>query len=104
MSDLMNKFLSGCSPYISELNYDIGKRKLTLVCVNNVEDFLPHTKVTFSGIRSYSEETTDKDYDDDCVDGVLGMSWVTENEFCIHTDKKEIVLDIENEPTSERVV
>ena len=104
MSDLMDTYLAGCSPYISKLNYDIDKRVLTMECVNNANENVPHTKITFSGVRSYSEETIDTDYDDHCMDGVVGMNWVKEKVFCIHTDKKEIIIEIENEPTSEKIV
>lgn len=104
MSDLMDTYLTGCSPYISMLNYDIDKRILTMVCVNNPNENAPHTKVTFTGVRAYSEETMDEEFDDHCMDSVIGMNWVKENVLCIHTEKKEIILEIENEPSSERIV
>ena len=103
MSDLMNKYLSGCSPYISDLKYDIDKRTLTLECVNNPDECTPTRKVIFSGIRNYSEETIDEDYDDKCMDGVVGMSWLRDNVFCLHTDKKEIIIELECEPIVEHI-
>lgn len=103
MSDLMDIYLSDCSPYISGLVYDIDKRTLVMECVNNPNEGVPQTRVIFSGIKSYSEETIDDEYDDHCMDGVVGMSWVEEGVFCIHTDKKEIIIEIENKPKSERI-
>jgi hypothetical protein len=103
MSDLMDTYLPGCSPYISKLVYDIDKRILLMECVNSASENVPHTKVTFSGVRSYSEETIDDEYDDHCMDGVVGMNWVKEKVFCIHTEKKEIIIEIENEPATEKI-
>ncbi len=88
MTDLMNKYLKGCSPYISSLIYDIDSRQLLLECVNNPDECKPLKKIIFREIESYSEETMDDEYDDNCIDGVIGMSWIGKNKFCIHTDKK----------------
>ncbi|OAI26783.1 MULTISPECIES: hypothetical protein [Methylomonas] len=101
MEDLTNRYLASCSPYISSLVYDIGNRTLVLECVPDPNSLKPHTKVIFTGIRSYSEETIDDEYDDMCMDGVVGMHWVREHIFCLRTDKKEIILELENEPRLE---
>ena len=101
MSDLMNTYLLDCSPYISSLNYDINKRVVLLECVRNIETCEPHTRVIFEGIRSYSEETIDDEYDDQCMDSVFGLNWVTEGVLCIRTEKKEIIIELENNPRVE---
>lgn len=101
MSDLMDIYLKGCSSLISSLIYDIDKRILVLECINNPDDCIPRTRVTFSGIRSYSEETVGDGNDDRCMDIVIGMHWIKANVFCLHTDKKEIIIEIENEPKAE---
>lgn len=103
MENLTNKYLGKCSPYISSLVYDIGNRTLLLECVTDPNSLKPHTQVHFTGIRFYSEETIDDEYDDTCMDGVVGMHWVREHIFCLRTNKKEIVLELENEPRVEAI-
>lgn len=101
MEDLTSRYLAGCSPYISSLIYDIVNRTLLLECVTDPNSLKPHTRVFFTGIRSYSEETVNDEFDDMCMEGVVGMHWVREHIFCLHTDKKEIILELENEPRVE---
>lgn len=104
MKNVLNTYLSGCSPYISQLLYDINNRVLTLECVNNVEEFLPKKRILFEGVISYSESTEDVDYDDELIDGVVSMFWNSEeNEFILLTDKKEIIVKLEKEPQIENI-
>lgn len=90
--DMTSEYLKGCSPYIDRLVYDIGKRQLLLVCVDSPETCKPVIEIIFTGIEFYKEETLDDEYDDQCIDSVLGINWVHENTICIHTEKKEIVI------------
>lgn len=99
----MNTYLKWCSPHICKLIYDIDKRVLIMECVNNLDDCVPDTRVTFRGIKSYSEETIDDEYDDNCMDGVIGMNWLRDRLFCIRTDKKEIIIEIENDPVTSKI-
>ncbi|MBO1257102.1 hypothetical protein J3L16_15565 [Alteromonas sp. 5E99-2] len=90
----------GSSPYISELSYDIDNRILTVTCVDNPDDFNPATSIVFSGVKSYSEESLGDSNADDIMDSIIGMNWHQENIFCLHTQKKEIMIELENEPVS----
>jgi len=101
MSDLMSMYLSGCSPYIATLIYDISNRVLILECVDDPEKRNPLKRIVFSGIRSYSEQTIEDEYDDNCIDGVIGMHWMKDKLFCLSTDKKEIIIELEVEPQVE---
>ncbi len=92
MVDLMSEYLKDCSPYISKFVYDIDKRIIELVCVDSIDNCLPKRKITISGIQSYAEETIDDDFDDNCMDGVIGMHEMSVGRFCIHTDKKEVIV------------
>ena len=100
LSDLTGKLLNDSSPYICELKYDIDNRTLTLICVDNPDDFKPIRRVVFSGIKWYTEESLGDSNLDYVLDSVIGMNWHKENVFCIHTQKKEIMIEIENEPIS----
>lgn len=103
MVDLTNKYLNGSSPYIYELLYDIDKRTLTLICTDNADDYNPSRKVVFSGIKSYSQEDCGDANDDRLIDSVIGMNWHKDKVFCLHTQKKEILIEVENEPVSSNI-
>lgn len=92
MDDLMSKYLKGCSPYISQFTYDIEKRTLELVCVKSIDNCIPKRKITISGIQAYLEETIDEEFDDNCMNGVIGLHEMSAGKFCIHTDKKEVIV------------
>ena len=103
VKDLMDEYLEGCSPYIDSLVYDINKRELLLVCVNNPEDCLPRKSIIFKGIESYAEETIDTEYDDNCLDSVIGMPWINKDNFCIRTEKKEIIIKLSGEINAKNI-
>ena len=95
----LDEWLPSCSPYITKFVYDIDKRGLVIEFALDSKEFKPHTRIVCSGIKSYSENNMDDETHDDCLDGVLDLNW---NEiagtFLVVTDKKEILLTIENKP------
>ncbi len=94
--EMTSEYLKGCSPYIDRLIYDIGKRQLLLVCVDSPETGKPKIEIIFAGIESYEEATLDDEYDDQCLDSVIGIHWLKEKTICIHTEKKEIVIKFDS--------
>lgn len=98
--DLTNKLLKGCSPYINSAIYDIDKRELSIECVDNPETRNPKKQMIFSGILRYKEENIEEKPDDNLLDSIIGINWVRKGILCIHTEKKEIILELENEPLS----
>jgi len=101
----LDYWIPKCSPYISKLVYDIDRRTLTIECVNNVKDFIPHTKVVCESILTFSETTNDEDYDDNCIDGLIDLVWNESNKtFVVFTDKKEIILTCDRAPRREVVI
>jgi|GEM_PF-3068819 len=93
--DMTSEYLKGCSPYISRLVYDVGKRQLLLVCVDAPETCIPLIEIIFNGIASYKEETLDIEFDDLCIDSVIGIIRLDEKTICIHTEKKEITINFD---------
>ncbi|KGJ87802.1 hypothetical protein [Colwellia psychrerythraea] len=92
MDDRMSEYLKDCSPYISKFLYDIDKRIIELVCVDSIDNCLPKRKIKISGIQSYTEETIDDEFDDNCMDGVIGLHEMAVGKFCIRTEKKEVIV------------
>ena len=101
--DLANKLLGSCSPYINSITYDIEKRELRLECVDNPENCNPIKRIICSGILKYEEENIEDKPDDNLIDSVIGINWIRDKLLCIHTEKKEIILELENEPISENI-
>lgn len=104
MTDLTSKFLEGCSPYISALNYDVNNRRFLLECVDNPVERRPLKRALFSNVLSYVEEIRSDPYDDDCMDSVIGMHWIDKNRFCLTTEKREVILGLEDDPIIETVI
>ncbi|EAR09145.1 hypothetical protein MED297_17423 [Reinekea sp. MED297] len=63
----------------------------------------PVTRVLLSGVMKYSEETIDDENDYNCLDSVIGINWIAKGIICIHTEKKELVVTISNEPLVESI-
>ncbi len=99
MTNLTSEWLNNASPYISTWIYDIDSRKIILECVDTPEKMNPTKRITLTDVIEYREETIDDEYDDQCLDSVIGIHWISDNVLCIHTEKKEIIVKIGNEPT-----
>jgi hypothetical protein len=101
----LDYWIPNCSPYISKFVYDIDRRTLTIECVNNVEDFIPNTRIVCESILTFSETTNDEDYDDNCIDGLIDVVWNESNKtLLVYTDKKEIILSCTGVPRSEVII
>ena len=101
-AEITDNLLEGASPFICSFVYDVLKRTLTLDLVDDPEKMNPVKRVIFSGILQYNEEATEEP-DDQCLDGVIGIHWLDDQSICIKTDDKEVVIQLEDEPTSEMI-
>lgn len=101
--DVTSKYLKDCSPYIDEYIYDVGKRSILLTLLDNPNECNPALKLEFHNIESYSEETIDEEYDDQCLDSVIGLNWLQNGELCIHTEKKEVVIKFDGDIVSSKI-
>lgn len=63
----------------------------------------PFKRVVISGIIHYEEENVDEEPDAQLIDSVIGINWVHDSRLCIQTEKKEILIDVKNEPISEEI-
>ena len=98
----LDKWLPNCSPYITKFVYDIDKRELVIEFALDSKEFKPHTRIVCSSINKYSESNMDDETHDDCMDGVLDLEWIEEScTFLVTTDKKEILLSLDNIPIRE---
>ena len=103
----LDVWIPKCSPYVSKMVYDINLREFIIECVNNINDFTPHTRIICSSILRYTEFPRDDEdeYDDELVDGLLDLNWSEESKvFYIYSDKKEISLKLEKQPRREIII
>ena len=101
--DITSKLLNGCSPYICTMIYNIASRVLYIECVNNPEEMNPTRRINCPGILKYEEENLDTKFDDEYIDSIIGINWIDNSTLCILTEKKELILNLENEPTAEEI-
>jgi len=96
--DITGNLLKGCSPYIGKMVYDVADRTLIIECVDNVKNMRPAKRIELSGVVKYDEENLDDVLDDQLLDSIIGINWMDDKKLCIHTEKKEIILKLENSP------
>lgn len=101
--EISQDLLGKCSPYIHTFIYDIDDRALIIECVKAPKQPEPHTRIVFTGIQSYSEESLLEAPDDENLDDLVAITPGKEGRFVITTYKKEITLSCEEAPFTERV-
>ena len=99
--DLLSEYLSDCSPYIMELTYDLGKREVSIVCAKNINDWTPGKQLKFTDVIGFTEETFEDFLDDDNIDSLIGLHKMKQGSYCLHTEKRELVIHTVENPTSE---
>ena len=98
--DLLNNYLMGCSPYIIQLNYNLEKRELLVVCAKTVENWVPFKGILFKDVISFSETYDEDDIlDDDLIDSVIGLHEVSDGVYCLGTEKREIIVKVGTPPS-----
>ncbi|MCX4028624.1 hypothetical protein H0A36_13905 [Endozoicomonas sp. SM1973] len=100
--DITTELMSGASPYLSKLYYDAIKREVVLIAVDNPEDMNDVKKIVFPEIVKYSENV--EDLDDELIDGIIGIHWMSKSQICIKTDIREIIITLNGKPYSQPVM
>ena len=76
---------------------------LFIECVDSPENQDPSLRIVFPEVISYSESNQLDQPDDDSMDDILEIFWKGEQELCIETFKKEIVLQLSGKPFTEEI-
>ncbi|WP_444901430.1 hypothetical protein ACJJIG_18105 [Microbulbifer sp. SSSA007] len=88
--DITSELMNGTYPSLSRIYYDSIRREAVLMAVNNPEGMIDVRVVTFPDIVKYSEEI--ENLDDDLIHGVISIHWMSNNQFCIKADIREIII------------
>lgn len=97
--DITSELLKDVSPYLASITYHVIKRELELIAVDDPVKMNSKVRVTFPEVTNYSEDIDD--LDDDLVDSVIGIHWISSNRICIRTDVREIIISLTAKPYTE---
>jgi len=100
--DLLNTYFKGCSPYILELEYNLEKRKIIIICARDTIDWKPGKRLTFSDVTEFSESVVDEDdfIDDTLIDSMMGLYPKTDGTYVLCTEKRELFFKSGTDPIS----
>lgn len=100
--DLLDKYLKGCSPYIMKLAYDLEKREVIMVCAKSIGDWTPGKQLKFTDVIGFTEQTYDfEDFvDDELTDSVMGLHKTQSGDYCLSTEKRELMIKTIKDPIS----
>lgn len=101
--ELTEQLLGDCSPYISNLVYDIDVRMLFIECFDDPEAQNPLLRIVFPSILSYAETSLINEPEDETVDDIVSIERIDPRKIVITTYKKEILLTLTEEPFVEEI-
>ena len=101
--DLLNKYISASSPYIDKLTYDLDERKVVIVFLKKEYNSTSVMRLIFRDVLSFSEEMFEDAFEENLMDSIMGMRLVSENVYCVHTEKRELLLKVGLEPVGEHI-
>lgn len=86
------------------LVYDMDRREVRLECVEAPGDQKPHKRVIFSNVLGLTEQMFDDALDDDLMDSVIGINLMPDGAYCLHSQKRELIIHVGSDPVAEVVV
>lgn len=101
--ELTEQLLGDNSPYIANLIYDIDVRMLFIELLDGPESQKLVQRVVFPGVVSYSETNLLNEPEDDSIDDVVSIQRLDKNRVILTTYKKEILLNVSEEPFVEAI-
>lgn len=96
--ELTEKLIGDCSPYIGNLVYDIDVRLLFIELMDDPEKQNLVQRIVFPGIVSFNESNLLNEPEDDSIDDVVSIQRLDTHRVIITTYKKEILLNLTEEP------
>lgn len=101
--ELTEQLLGDCSPYIGNLIYDIDVRMVFVELVDDPETQNLKRRIVFPGVVSFSETNLLNEPEDDEIDDVVSIQRLDKNRLILTTYKKEILLNLSEEPFVEEI-
>lgn len=101
--ELTEQLIGDCSPYIGNLVYDIDVRLVFIELVDGPETQNLKRRIVFPGVLSYSESDLINEPEDDAIDDVVSIERLDSGRIILTTYKKEILLNLSDEPFVEEI-
>ena len=101
--ELTEILIGDCSPYIGNLVYDIDVRLVFVDLVDDPESQNLKRRIVFPGVVSFNETNLLNEPEDDAIDDVVSIQRLDTNRLILTTYKKEILLNLTEEPFVEDI-
>ena len=101
--DLLKKYLPECSPYIMEFTYNLEEREVLVTCAKSISDWQPCKTLKFTDVIGFTEDTFEDLTDDDYTDSIIGLHEIKNGYYCLHTEKRELIINTISSPIAEVV-
>ncbi len=101
--ELTETLLGDCSPYIGNLVYDIDVRLVFIELMDDPESQNLKRRIVFPGVVSFNETNLLNEPEDDSIDDVVSIQRLDTNRVIITTYKKELLLNLAEEPFTEEI-
>lgn len=101
--ELTEQLIGECSPYIGNLVYDIDVRLVFVELVDDPETQNLKRRIVFPGIVSFSESNLINEPEDDAIDDVVSIERLDSGRIILTTYKKEILLNLTEDPFVEDI-
>ncbi|HCF27836.1 MAG TPA: hypothetical protein DEV81_11705 [Cyanobacteria bacterium UBA11049] len=100
--NLEQRVTKGFIVYIHSIDYDAVNKNLVIQLLKSPE-YQPQIAriLTFYNIQNFSEELDKEDFDEDCLDSLIGLQEYPQKtgvQYLIRTEQREIVFFTEVEP------
>ncbi|NKB35883.1 MAG: hypothetical protein GKR93_01765 [Gammaproteobacteria bacterium] len=99
--DIKSELLEGASPFVSVFTYDVLKREIILILVDNPDQANNAKRVIIPDVLRYEEEIDE--LDDELMESIIGMHWINDETLCIKLENREIIVNTNGKPYSENV-
>jgi len=101
--ELTEQLIGECSPYIGNLVYDIDVRLVFVELVDSPETQNLKRRIVFPGVVSFSETNLINEPEDDAIDDVVSIERLDSGRIILTTYKKEILLNLTEDPFVEDI-
>ena len=101
--ELTEQLIGDCSPYIGNFVYDIDVRLVFIELVDSPEDQNLRRRIAFPGVVSFSESNLLNEPEDDSIDDVVSIQRLDKSRVIVTTYKKEVLLNLTEEPFVEDI-
>ncbi len=99
--DLEKEHFSDCSPYILSLIYNVDDREVEVIFAKDTISWEPYKRLKIANVVEFKQDLLDDAFDDELIDSMMGFRALSDNTYCLTTEKRELVIKANETPVSE---